>query len=153
MAQQSHTILLAGMPNIPQERLTSEAITPGHLVEFVLAGGDAGKLRKHNTAGGPGGAWFSRESLVPDRGATTLGVDTPWQVGETMRWMQARPGDLMYAWVPASAVAIVTGDNLSSNGDGTLKKAGGTETIVAKAAEPVNNAAGGTPARIRVYAL
>jgi hypothetical protein len=64
---------------------------------------------------------------------------------------------LVYAWLPASAAAIVAGDFLASNGDGTLHKAvtGATflEAIVAQSTEAVNNSAGGTPVRLRVRSV
>ena len=154
-----NTILLAGAPNLPQEINASESITPGHLVEFVPSGGSAGLLRKHATANGNGAPWFARESLTPDRFVSQEPKDVPYLVNETVRWMQCRPGDLVLAILPANAAAIVAGDDLASNGDGTLKKnipgSQGTNItcIVAKAAEAVNNSAGSTTVRIRVYAV
>ena len=160
-----NTILLAGTPFIPQEKVASEPITPGHLVEFVLSGGDAGQLRRHATANGNANPYFAIENLTPDRTVATAPIDTPYADGESMRWISASKCEV-YAWVPANAAAIVAGDNLASNGDGTLKKAaaaqavneGGTATytlftraIVAVAAEAVNNSANGSAARIRVY--
>jgi len=162
-----NTVLLAGQPSIPQERVAAAAgILPGHLLEFG-SGGNAGKLQVHATASGEAAPWFARESLTPDRSSASAPVDVAYQAGETVRWMQARPGDLIYALVPQSAAAIVTGDELVSNGDGTLKKytaqasnESGTATytistncVVARAAESVNNSAGATAARIRVYAV
>jgi hypothetical protein len=146
-----NTVFLAGQPFLPQEKTASEAITPGHLVEFVPTGGSAGQLRKHATAGGQATCMFALEVPTPDRRATTVPIDTPYQTGETVHWVMAQKCELL-ALVPASASAIVTGDALVSNGDGTLRKQGtGTEIVVAIAAEPVNNSAGGTPARIRIY--
>lgn len=146
-----NTVLLSGSPNIPQERNSSEAIIPGHLVEI-----NNGLLRKHATANGNAAAWFAREALVPDRFSTSEPKDVAYQTGETVRWMQCRPGDMVLALLPASAAAIVAGDDLTSNGDGTLKKnvpgSQGTNLtcIVGKAAEAVNNSAGSTTVRIRV---
>lgn len=155
-----NTVLLAGNPNYPQERTGSEAITPGHLLEIVPSGGTAGQLRKHATANGNAAPWWARESLTPDRGSgATNPIDVPYQVGETVRWFQSRPGDLVLAIVPPNAAAIVAGDDLVSNGDGTVKKnvtgSQGTNLtcIVGKAAEAVNNTAGSTAVRIRVYAV
>jgi hypothetical protein len=149
-----NTILLAGMPNLPQERNASEAIVPGHLVEI-----NNNLLRKHATAQGNAAPWFARESLTPDRSTAANPIDVPYATGETVRWIQARQGDLVYALVAAAAPAIVAGDDLVSNGDGTVKKSvvGSITTnvacIIAKAAEAVNNSAGTSTARIRVYAI
>jgi hypothetical protein len=145
-----NTVLLAGMPFTPQERSASEAILPGHLIEIVLSGGATGQFKKHATAGAAAAPWFARESLTPDRGATTLPIETPYAVGETMRWFDGRDCEVL-ALVPANAVAIVAGDALASNGDGTLRKVSGADVVIARAAEAVNNSAGGTPARIRIY--
>ena len=143
-----NTVLLSGYPLVNQEKTCSEAILPGHLVDFVLAGGTAGQLRKHNVAAGPAAPYFARESLTPDRGATTLPIETPYQVGETARWFDGRQC-MVLALIPAAAV-IVTGDALVSNGDGTLKKqAIAADVIVARAAESITAGAG--PTRCRVY--
>lgn len=159
-----HTILLSGNPIYPQEKLASESITPGHLVQIVPSGGDAGQLRKHATAGGNTEKAFAYQSLTPDRTAATEAIDTPWADGETTRWLICRSGDIVYAWIPAAAPAIVEGDILVSNGDGTLVKGatqavneGGSATytvfqtaVVGFAAEAVNNSGGGTAVRLRV---
>jgi hypothetical protein len=142
-----NTILLAGQAFIPQEANAAEAILPGHLLTFNASG----LLIKHATAGGAASPWFARESLVPDRGATTLPIETPWQTGETVRWLDGRDCNIL-ALVPANAAAIVKGDNLSSNGDGTLRKTSGSDVIIARAAEAVNNSASSAVARIRIYA-
>lgn len=162
-----NTVLLAGQSVFrPQEAIASEAITPGHLVEFVLSGGDAGQLKRHATANGNAAPYFAFENLTPDRSVATAPIDTPYADGETMRWFDGRMCEV-YAWLPANASAIVKGDYLVSNGDGTLRKytaqasnEGGTATytiqtraVVAVAAEAVNNSANGTAVRIRVYPL
>jgi hypothetical protein len=164
----SKTILLAGQPFIPTEKLCSEAITPGMLVEVVPSGGNAGKLRKHATASGNARAMFALESLVPPVPGSTSSdqIDVNYASGDSVRWAIGRPGDEFYALVPAAAAAIKDGDALVSNGDGTLKKyaaqatnEGGAasytiqvECVVAYAAEDLDNSGGGTTARIKVHA-
>ena len=148
MAAPPNTVLLAGMPFIPQEKTAAEAITPGHLVAFNASG----QLIKHATAGGAAAPWFARESLTPDRSSTALPIDVAYAIGETVRWFDGSECEVL-ALVPAAAIAILTGDELASAGGGMLKKANGTTDIVlARAAENVNNSGGGTPARIRIYA-
>jgi hypothetical protein len=148
-----HCILLSGNPIYAQQTQAAAAITPGHLVEIVSGGG----IRRHGTADGNALTAWALENVTPDRTVATQAIDTPYATGETVKWMIARPGDMIYAWVPASASAIVAGDFLASNGDGTLHKAvtGSTflEAIVGQAVEAVNNSAGGTPARIRVRSV
>ena len=146
-----NTVLLSGSPNIPQEKNSSEAILPGHLVEI-----NNNLLRKHATANGNAQPWFAREALTPDRSSALEPKDVPYQTGETVRWMQCRKGDMVYALVAAAAPAIVAGDDLVSNGDGTVKKnvPGSITTnvacIIGKAAEAINNSGGSSTVRIRV---
>src|SRR5215831_3556683 len=156
----SKTILLAGQPFIPAEKLASQAITPGMLVEIVPSGGSAGKLRKHATAAGNARPAFALESLVPPVPGSTSSdqIDVNYASGDSVRWAIGRAGDQFYALVPAAAVAIKDGDPLVSNGDGTLKKysaqatnegGAGTytiqvEAVVAYAAEDLDNSGGGT---------
>jgi hypothetical protein len=159
------TIVLAGCPIYPPEKIGAAAITPGHLLEVVPSGGDAGQLRLHATASGDAGRFFALESLVPSlANSQTAAIDLAYADGDSVRWAIAQPGDLIYGWVPASATAIKDGDELTSNGDGTLKKyaaqaanEGGTATytiqvtcVVGRAAEDKDNSGGGSPARIRV---
>lgn len=161
-------IVLAGCPNYPPEKIASEAITPGHLVEIVPSGGDAGKLRKHATAAGDAAPYFAAESLVPSlANSQTAPIDLAYATSSVARWVIGQSGDEIYAWVPASATAIKDGDQLTSNGDGTLKKyaaqasnEGGTATytiqaraVVARAAEDLDNSGGGSAARIRVRVI
>lgn len=160
-----HCILLSGNPIVPQEKIASQAtILPGMLVEVVPSGGDAGQLRAHATAGGNAQKAFANVALLPNRTVATDPLDTPYADGDTMQWLICRPGDMVYALLPASAAAVVDGDPLESNGDGTLRKKtaqavneGGTATytiysnsIVGFAAEAVDNSGGGTRVRIRV---
>jgi hypothetical protein len=102
---------------------------------------------------------FAAESLTPSlANSQTVAMDLPYAIGDSVRWILPRPGDLLYCWVPAAAAAIVEGDDLVSDGAGNLKKAtaatavtvGISRQIVGKAAEAVNNSGGGSPARIRV---
>jgi hypothetical protein len=152
-----HVILLSGNPIYPQEKIAAEAFLPGHLLEIVPSGGDAGQLRKHTTASGNAMKAFANVSLTPDAGVATEAIDTPWADGETVRWLIGRSGDMVYALLPAAAAAVVDGSPLVSNGDGTLKIAaaaaatGATvEGVVGYAAEAVDNSAGGTAVRVRV---
>ena len=120
------------------------------------------------TAGGEAVPMFADVNVTPDRSVSTVPVATAYASGESVKWLMARPGDLLLAWVPASASAIIKGNMLMSNGDGTLKlfvaqtvTEAGTATaytvkvnpIVAMAAEAVDNSAVGTPSRIKVYAV
>lgn len=142
-----NTVLLAGQRFTPQEKNAAEAITPGHLVTF----NGSGLLIKHATAGGAASPWFALESLTPDRGSALLPIEVPYAIGETVRWFDGRDCEVL-AIVAAAAPAIITGDQLTSAGNGTLKKGNGTtDVVIARAAESIDNSAGGTAVRIRIY--
>lgn len=148
-----NTIVLSGHPNLPQEMPAGEAgILPGMLLQYGTAG-NAGKLMKHASATAVGVAMFAVENTTPDRTVATVPIETPYQTNETVKWIMSRPGDLVYALVPAAAAAIVAGDPMQSNGDGTLKKGSNDAFVVALAAEAVNNSGGSSPARLRVRAI
>ncbi|HEX6827160.1 MAG TPA: hypothetical protein VF077_12655 [Nitrospiraceae bacterium] len=149
-----NTIVLSGHPNLPQEMPAGEAgILPGMLLQYGT-GGNAGKLMKHASLTATGVPMFAVENTTPDRTVATVPIETPYQLNETVKWIMSRPGDLVYALVPAGAAAIVAGAELASNADGTLKVASTVgATTVALAAEALNNSGGSTTARIRVRAI
>src|SRR5256885_16283889 len=85
---------------------------------------------------------------------------TAYASGERVQVLFPQHGAEINALVPANAAAIVVGDLLVSNGDGTLKKATGAAVtatnlrrVVARALEALDNSAVGTPARLRIEVL
>lgn len=150
MAGNPSTIFIepTGREPFVREELAVAAFTPGHLIEKTASG-----FQKHSTAAANAQKIFAMENLA-DAGD----IDRAYVANETARGGYAQRGDLVYAWVPAAAAAIVVGDALESNGDGTLRKAAtdaATDTtqrdsIVAYAAEAVDNSVGGSEARIKV---
>ena len=124
MSQAAQVIALQG--GIGGEPIVREAITaaastvkPGELVE-VLA---AGTIQEHSTAGAIAPARFALTNLA--NGET---IDDAYAVGALARYATFQPGQRVNAFLPANAAAIVIGDKLSSNGDGTLRKATSTDT-------------------------
>jgi len=149
-------IVISGMPQYPPEVKAVEAITPGHLVDFVLAAGATqGQLRRHLDAGGNRACMFAIESLVPSLSSSqTAPIDIPYAIGDSVRWVVPQSGDVIYAWVPANAAAIVRGNSLGTNGDGTLILFAAQVTgALVIADENVNNAAIAVPSRIRVRVI
>jgi hypothetical protein len=81
--------------------------------------------------------------------------------GDRITYVIPQRGAIIYALVPASAAAIVVGDMLVSNGDGTLKKdtapavsATNVDRVIARALEAVDNSANAAgPVRITVEIL
>lgn len=144
------TVLLSGDPLFYEAKAKAgEAIKPGHLVEVV-----GGELRKHANASKGGSTAFAREAAYV--GDT---IDTAYADGENVPYMVARKGDRVYAFLEAGAT-VAQGDLLESNGLGEFQPhtpgVAGTQlpgVELVKAAEAVNNSAGGSAVRIRVEVL
>ena len=142
------------------EGTASEAITPGHLLEFVASGGDTGQLKKHATAGGNvADVLFAVEQDFFGKGIADAYADA-----DLVQYARCGKGNRILAWIVANGAAVVVGDKLESAGDGTLRKhtaqevdeAGSAtvtvnaESIVAVALEAKDNSAVATAARLRV---
>jgi hypothetical protein len=106
-----NTVVLAG-DFLRKQGQASEAITPGHLVEF----GGAKELRKHATAGGP-----ARKAFALENDLVGKGIDDAYAVGDLVQYGVFQPGSEVYALLGASQT-IAKGDMLVSNGDGALRK-------------------------------
>lgn len=128
---------------IQHEAIADAAIIPGMLVERVAPG----EVRAHATANGAGSPHFANEYTL-----TGETINDAYETGDNVIFSTYAPGSGVYALLPASAAAVVEGEFLVSNGDGTLRKqaATTTATIYAQALEAVNNSANATRARIRV---
>jgi len=152
MAGSPNTILLSAYDERlsskgVKEALSDAAITPGHLIERTATG-----VAVHSSSNGRAQKIFALENV-----ADASGIDDAYVAGETTRFWFGRAGDEIYALIPAAAPAIVKGDGLASNGDGTLVKVTDTalgapldEVVVAYAAEDVDNSGGGTAVRLIV---
>lgn len=144
------TILLKG-DGLYREKTAGGAITPGHLImpnssdQVVVNTGNVTNVYP----------LFAVED--ESQGKT---ISDAYASGDLVTFIRPNPGSEIYALVPAAAAAIVIGDLLVSNGDGTLKKdtapavaANNVDRVIARALEAVNNSGGGTPARIKVEIL
>lgn len=150
MAGTPSTIVVepAGRQPLVRERPAVAAFTPGHLLMNVAAG-----YQKHNTAADNTQKLFAVENLA-DAGD----IDRAYVANETARAVYAQRGDKIYAWIPAAAAAIVVGNALESNGDGTLRKVATDaatddterDSIVGYAAEAKDNSGGGSAVRILI---
>jgi len=165
-----NTILLAGNPIIDEGIAVDGNILPGHLIEFVPPGANAGKLRRHANAGQNAAPMVALEATTPDRGVTTAPIDTPYGAGSTVRYAVAAPGEKFYMWLVAGTGGDVgVGDLLESAGNGVLRKhtpqpvnegGAGNYTIYVEAPrfqalEAIDNdpGSGGAAVRIRVRAI
>jgi acetamidase/formamidase len=135
------------------ERKAGGTITPGHLVME----NSSGELVVHATAKGKTAALFAVENDMEGKTITDNYVSGDYVQAELLE-----AGAEVYALVPAAAAAIVIGDKLESNGDGTLRKKtefaqSGTTPFavtteghaIAEALEAVDNSGGGAAARIK----
>ena len=115
-----HTIMLsAAVPfNIEgrvQEDYGSGTIYPGYLIEY-----DASEqLVAHTTGTG----WHQRMVAIEnpfDDDNTVAAIDSPYLTADTVRYIYALPGDLLYMYL-ATGTAVRGMSRLVSNGDGTLR--------------------------------
>jgi hypothetical protein len=133
-------------------------LTPGIFVEYD----SDSKVKKHSAQGGTA-------MVVLENRAVGGGIDETYSTGQTTYFYATRPGDIINAFVPASAAAIVVGDYLVFDGDGHLIKgdrnanltaatystssintAIKNNQIVAIAKTAINNSSGTSKARITV---
>lgn len=126
-----HTIVLKGKGGIGrhEEYLASAALKPGHLLELL----STGKVQKHSGYGGKARMMFAKEDDL--RGKI---ITDAFAADEVVPVHDGTMGDLIYARVPAAAVALVAGDVVISNGDGCLVKATGdgpSDVLYANAAD------------------
>lgn len=128
-----------------EEALAAAALKPGHL----LATNSAGKVLKHATAGGVAERLFALEDALQGRT-----IATEYAADEIVGMVVAAPGDVVYAWLSEGEVAGPE-DFLTSNGDGSLKVAGGSDSVIAKSLQDVDASDSGAEGdnRIRVRVL
>ena len=110
---------IAGEPIVEEALTNTSTIKPGHLVEKI----SNGKIQEHSSAGGFAVKRFALENIA--NGKT---IDDAYASGEIARFGTFQPGQRVNAFLPANAPAVVIEDKLSSNGDGTLRKATSTDT-------------------------
>ena len=105
---------LAGQ-SIHNEKLTAaaSAIKPGHLVEELAAG----TVQEH------AGTALNAQKLFALTDLPVGGTkDDAYAVGATCRYGAFHAGQSVFGRVAVGSVAIVIGDALQSNGDGTVEK-------------------------------
>jgi len=147
-----HRIHLTGEGRF-EEDIAGGTIRPGDLLATTSAAettaNKCGTVIKHATAGG----WCEKKFALEDalQGKT---IDDSYATGDVVASVQAQPGDVVYAWLSEGEVTTMD-DFLSSNGDGALKVAGGSDIRIAKALEAVNASDSGSEGdnRIRVRIL
>jgi len=137
----SNTIVLNSVGTLHlKEAPANGAISPG---DFLSRATD-GDFQRQATASINGPKLIAVEN---DLVAGTITDD--YATGDNVRATYLKSGDEVYAFVAASAAAIVIGDVLEFDGVGGVKK-GASGVTVATALEAVDNSGGGAKARIRI---
>ncbi len=142
------TVILRGDPNVNDEFTAVAAITPGDLCELVTT-----TVQLHSTAAANAARIFALE-----RDEIGKDLDDAYAASDQVKLGFFSPGDEVNAFVKAAAAAVVVGDFLESEGDGTVRKLvtdAATDdaqraSVIAVATEAVDNSGGGSKARIRI---
>lgn len=103
-------------PVIENDKIASEAITPGMLVELV-ADGTESKVRKNASATNQ-----VEMAVALNQSMLNRGVDDAYPAGDLVEVWKLQVGDMFWGIVP-SGQDIAINDLLQSNGDGKLKEA------------------------------
>ena len=109
----SNTILLRNIDTFLKEAPGNGTITPGDFLERATDG----DFQRQSTSGQPGPILIALENDLEGDG-----IDDDYASGDNIRAAYLRPGDEVYAFVAASAAAIVIGDELVFDGAAGVKK-------------------------------
>lgn len=111
------------------ERVSSEAITPGHLLAI-----SAGALIKHAVANGATPSkLIALETQTPDA-STTAQIDIDYASGDIVYHAQGEQGNVFNMWLKAGEATTIGETYLRSAGDGTLQALGTPDaTTIAEA--------------------
>ena len=120
---------------------SGSAIKPGHIVEETTSD----EVQEHSTVAGNAQKLVALTNL-----STAKTIDDVYVVGEIVRFGAFHSGQEAYLRVAAGSVAIVKGDPLQSNGDGTVEELatdadtdeGARNSIIAYALGAIDNSGG-----------
>lgn len=104
-----------------EEAVASGTITPG----MLLVQDANGKVKAHATAGGTAERNYALEDALQGKI-----ISDNYSSGDVVGYVSAQPGDNIYALL-AAGEAVTRDEFLTSNGDGTLKVASGSDVITA----------------------
>lgn len=146
-----NTIYLKGDPQ-GREGIATQAIVPGQLVRIAPL--PAGTINDGRILGVSLHAAGKNSQMAVAREADIFGrsIDDAYAKDDTVLYNEFRKGDMFYGFL-AVAGTVVVGDQLTSNDDGSFKKAGADDVIIAVATEAVDNAAGDTQVRLKVEVI
>lgn len=123
----SNAIRLIGEGRV-EEDVGSGAIKPGMLLEKFTSSGDV-KVKAHSTSGG-----FAERAVAVEDALQGKTVDDAYTSGDRVSYLLGKPGDVVQMILNAGEDVDV-GDQLISNGDGTVIKATGTPKQIIGSAE------------------
>ncbi len=128
-----------------EELVAAAIITPGMLVGMDADGAGV----PHASAGDPAEKLFATEDALQGRG-----IGTNYAVGDRVGLVVAETGDVVYGWL-ADGESVTPADFLTSNGDGSLKKATSGDYLIGVPLEAMDLSASSNAAadRIRVRCL
>ena len=125
------------------------SIKPGHLIMKL----STGKVDVHATSGGITPAIFAFCDELSSGGdgiSARRNLFDAYAAADQVFHGYPQKGDIIQAWLPANATAVVIGSFLMSNGDGCLALRTSTNHILAVAEEAIDNSAGSDPVKIKV---
>jgi hypothetical protein len=123
-----------------EEARAGEALLPGHLINVA----STGKVVKHAVYGGVAEKAFALEDALQGRE-----IGDAFAEDELVPFIIAQPGDVIYAFLAAGEVTTLD-DYLTSDGNGALAVAAGTNVVIAKALEAVGSEASSASADVRI---
>jgi hypothetical protein len=136
----THTVVLKGRLHQRHEEYNASAVmNPGYLCKMIGTVGlnGAGEIEPHPTSGGGWPLYFAKEE-----GLIGEDINFAYAVGDLVGVHIPERGDQINAKVASSATAILLGDPITSNGDGTVRKASGSDVIFAFAQMPLPSTSG-----------
>jgi hypothetical protein len=111
-----------------EEIVAAGAIRPGALLVLTTAG----KVTEHATAGGYAERLFALEDALQGKE-----ISESYAADDVVGIVVAQPGDVVYAYL-SWGEDVETGELLTSNGDGALKVATGSDKPIAVALEDLD---------------
>lgn len=135
MSARNTIVLIGDLAEYHDERRAAAGSTlkPGYIAQTTAAD----EVTNHATAGGEGEGLVVKEDDMQGRT-----VDTQYAVGDPVMLHRVQKGDLCQLVLKAGQNVAIT-DWLTSNGDGTVKKAAGTDVKSWKPGEPLDLSGGG----------
>jgi hypothetical protein len=145
-------VVIGNNYSLYKEAIAAEAITPGHLLTLNASA----QAIKHNVAGpaAAAGVQFTGPIRVAvENDFFGKGIDDAYAINDQVVYQELDSGCEFMSLVAAGAAAIAYSDLVESAGNGTVRKTVVQANAIGRAAEAVDNSAGGAAVRLRVEVL